>query len=409
MPTIEIDAKLARRLACEPDKTETTFWDAGLPGFGLRCRRSGARTWFCQYRVLTGDTRKHALGDPVNVTYADARKTAGQLIAKVKLGGDPAGEVAAKKAEVRAAIRLGELIARYEAHQGQRLKPRSFEELHRNLHKGATALHERPAGKVSQRDIVDLLQETMKRGPIAANRLRAALSGLYAWGMKAGLVTANPVVATFRPAEERSRDRVLSDGELALIWSCTGRNADHDRIVRLLLLTGARRDEVAGMRWGEIARNEDGSVTWSLPAERTKNGRPHELVLPAFAAGLLPPGRDGRELVFGEGTGPFSGWSQCKARLDRRIAKANDGAPIACRLHDLRRTFVTRLNDKLRVEPHVIEALVNHVGGIAKAGVAGVYNRAAYSEQKREALALWCDYVVRLSGANVVPLRQAAG
>jgi integrase len=219
--------------------------------------------------------------------------------------------------------------------------------------------------------------------------------------MKAGLVSSNPIATTFKPAEERTRDRVLTDAELALVWRCTGSAADHDQIVRLLMLTGARREEIAGIRWSEITLRDGRTALWVLPAERSKNRRAYEVVFPQIVTELLPAPRyeqDGtrRDLIFGARRGPFSGWSNCKTRLDERIATANGGTPIApWVLHDLRRTLVTRLND-LGVEPHVIEALVNHTGGAAKAGVAGVYNRSAYGPQKREALALWCDHIGRL-------------
>jgi integrase len=255
-----------------------------------------------------------------------------------------------------------------------------------------------------------------RTAPVTANRVHASLSAMFACGMKAGLVAQNPVAATFKPAEEAPRERVLSDTELALIWRETGGNHDHDRIVRLLLLTGARREEVAALAWSELAPNSDGTVTWLLPSERTKNRLPLELVLPRMVVALLAPPHDVgagcRPLVFGEGKGSFSGWSQCKARLDTRITRANGGTAIPpWRLHDLRRTFVTRLND-LGVEPQVIEALVNHVSGAAKAGVAGVYNRSAYAPQKRAALTIWCEHIAELVGTpaslgTIGPLRGA--
>lgn len=228
------------------------------------------------------------------------------------------------------------------------------------------------------------------------------------------MIAANPVVATFKPAEEKPRERVLSDDELALIWQCTSGGGSYDRIVRLLMLTGARRAEIAGMQWSELTLNDDRAVAWLLPSERSKNGRPNALTLPPLAFSQLPPRREDRELVFGAGDGPFSGWSKSKERLDTRIAAENVGhSQAGWVLHDLRRTFVTKLND-LGIEPHVIEALVNHVGGIAKSGVAGVYNRSAYAPQKRAALAIWCDHVAKLIGeavgegtAEVVPLRKA--
>jgi integrase len=267
----------------------------------------------------------------------------------------------------------------------------------------AKPLHGRRASQVAQRDVVGLLQGLVATSPVTANRVRASLSAMFAWGMKAGLVSGNPIAATFKPAEERPRERVLTDDELALIWSCTAGGADYDRIVRLLLLTGARREEIAGIAQSEVSRHADGGATWVLPSARSKNHLPHELDLPPMAAALLPEPRERaddtpRELLFGRGGGPFSGWSRCKQRLDERIAKANGGKELPpWVLHDLRRTFVTRLND-LGIEPHVIEALVNHASGRAKAGVAGIYNRSAYSGQKRAALTLWCDHIARVVG-----------
>ena len=118
--------------------------------------------------------------------------------------------------------------------------------------------------------------------------MRGSLSALFAWGRR-GLAVANPVALTDKPAAERSRERVLSDDELVSVWRCVGGTADYGRIVRLLILTGARCQEVAGMRWSELTMAAHGGMaTWVLPSERSKNGRPHELVLPAMAVALLP-------------------------------------------------------------------------------------------------------------------------
>jgi integrase len=347
------------------------------------------------------------------VSFAPAHKEAARLLAAAKLGGDPAGE--AKQA--RAAITFAGLAERFLAHQETRLRRRSFEEVKRHLEKLARPLHGKRADAITQREVVALLQAVTERGPILGNRVRASLSSAFSWGMKAGLVSSNPIATTFKPAEERTRDRVLTDAELGLVWQCTGGPADHDRIVRLLILTGARREEIAGIRWSEITLRDDGTALWVLPAERSKNRRAYELAFPQIVTELLPAPRyeqDGtrRDLIFGARRGPFSGWSNCKTRLDERIAAANGGTTIApWVLHDLRRTFVTRLND-LGVEPHIIEALVNHVGGTAKAGVAGIYNRSAYGPQKAAALSLWCDRIGQLvseydgKSAEVLPIRR---
>jgi integrase len=152
---------------------------------------------------------------------------------------------------------------------------------------------------------------------------------------------------------------------------------------------------------------------WSLPRERTKNGRAHDVPLSDAALALLPVHRPGRELLFGRGSGSFSGWSRCKTRLDKRIKNASpNGKGIApWRLHDLRRTLATGLGD-LGIAPHVVEAILNHVSTVAsgKAGVGGIYNRSLYAAEKRSALDLWAQHVKKLATggpSNVVKIAHA--
>ena len=172
--------------------------------------------------------------------------------------------------------------------------------------------------------------------------------------------------------------------ELAEIWRATDGPGDFPAIVRLLILTGARREEVAGIRWLELDLPKG---VWELPAERSKNGLPHVVPLSDAARAILEarPRRDKRQLVFGEGQGPYSAWGQARKALDRRILAARKAAAEAAglgpaeamepfTLHDLRRSVVTGMNE-LGIAPHVVEAVVNHVSGAARAGVAGVYNR----------------------------------
>lgn len=404
MPTIALTSRSILSLPCPANKGETTYWAADLPGFGLRVRATGARSWVAQFRTKVGSLQKHSLGDAGTVKLGDARKAAERLLAAAKLGGDPA----AARRQAKASIGTRAMVDAYLEHQAARMKARSHQELKRHLLVHAKPLHSTPACDVTQREVVKLLGRIAEAAPVAANRVRASLSAMFAWGMKAGHVLANPIAITFKPANESPRARVLSAAELATVWHATGGEHDHDRIVRLLMLTGARREEVAGMGWDEITVHPDGTAAWVLPAERSKNNLPHEMILPPAVVLLLPPERkdaEGRRrpLMFGEGAGPFSGWSRCKERLDGRIGKAREkagDAPMpAWVLHDLRRTFVTTLND-LGVEPHIIEALVNHASGAARAGVAGVYNRAAYREQKRKALELWCGHVLDVVAAE---------
>jgi integrase len=241
---------------------------------------------------------------------------------------------------------------------------------------------------------------------------------MWTWAVMEGRQEQNPVALTRKPATEASRERVLTDAELVAIWQATDREHDHDRAVRLLMLTGARRDEVGRMQWAEI----DGDL-WTLPGERAKNGLPHEVPLPSLAVMQLPKKAADQVAVFGKNKTGFSGWSRCKEALNTRLTEQlveafkkqhrrsprNDEAKlVAWTLHDLRRTVSTWLSEHGE-QPHVVEAVLNHVSGAAKRGVAGIYNKAQYRVQKREALKRWAQHVASLIGqdtANIVTVKS---
>ena len=210
--------------------------------------------------------------------------------------------------------------------------------------------------------------------------------------MQQGIAEVNPVTCTAAPAVEQKRNRVLTEDERRAIWRATSGSGDYATIVRLLLLTGQRREEVAVIRWTKLDFER---AVWSLPADRTKNGQAYDVPLSDLALEILrdhePRGE--RELIFGEGKGSFSGWSQAKSRLDRRSDVSG------WRLHDIRRTVVTGMAE-LGVQPHIIEAAVNHLSG-HKAGVAGIYNRATYAAEKRCALSAWTDHIRFLAESDL--------
>ena len=174
-------------------------------------------------------------------------------------------------------------------------------------------------------------------GPFASNRARAALSAFFSWAIGEGLVEATPVLGTNKATEEISRDRVLGDSELAAIWNEAG-GGDYGAIVRILILTGQRREEVGGMLWSEIDLDK---CIWRIGAERTKNGLAHDVPLSLSAVGILEKRvRADRALVFGSRAGPFQGWSNAKSALDRRVlarvrADVVRGELKPWRLHDI--------------------------------------------------------------------------
>lgn len=407
-------------------------WDAQERGLGIRITAGGHRAFVLRY-VLEGRERRMTLGDFPTLTLTMARDIARKRKIEVANGADPLE----RKQGRRAAMTLGDAVALYVAGReagtiGHRKpKPRSMEELRRAFKLHWKPLHALPLAEIDHARIEARLHEMVDprtgRGRVAANRAREALSALFSWAVKKKHVPANPVALADRmvPESELKRDRVLTKPELRLLWQATEGPGEYRAIVRLLLLTGQRREEVAGMRWSELDLD---AALWSLPKERTKNGLRHDVPLSDAALTILRaiPCRPGRDLLFGEGKGSFSAWSQSKSRLDARIARlrteARLGRPLSddeapdpdqdalpdWRIHDLRRTVVTGMNE-LRILPHVVEAVVNHVSGEAKRGVAGRYNHAQYNPEKRQALDRWAEHVMALVAgepSRVVPLRR---
>ena len=364
-----------------PNKADYIIFDDEIAGFGLRFRE-GRQSWIFQYALGSGAdriTRRIKVGDYPALSPAKAREEAADLHAKVHLHGDPAIE--RRRNRFEAGKTFEKLVQQYLDYKKDQLRPRSFAEVKRHLEVNAKPLHSLPLASVDQGAIAARLNAVAKNGAITANRTRASLSAMFVWAMGEGLAAANPVINTNR-REEKTRDRVLSEAELRTIWLSL-EDDDYGVIVKILILTGQRLNEIAGLRWSEIGK---GAIT--LPAERTKNGRPHEVPIAKTVAALLKSRDkvDDRDLIFGRSAGPFSGWSKAKAALDARA-----GALKHWTLHDLRRTAATGMAG-IGIQPHVIEAVLNHVSG-HKGGIAGIYNRAQYSAEKAQALARWDEHV----------------
>jgi integrase len=386
---------LARALP-GPDagKSEVVYPDDLLKRFGLRVRRTGARRWIVDYDAPDGRGRRVTLGDPTLVPCAAARRKARELRARTSLGQDPQGE----RFAARQAPRFGARIADYLAESADRLRPATLALRERHLTLHAWPLHALAASAITRADLIALLATIAReRGPVAANRCGATLVGFFGWLMLSGVTGSNPMLG-IKPYPEVSRSRVLTDDELARIWAATDGRGDYHRIVRLLLLTASRRSEIGGMRWSEVS----GDV-FTVPAQRSKNKRSHEVPLHPLALAQMPPRSGTRDAMFGRGNHANAGDSgRSKARLDRRL-----GDEVArWTLHDLRRTAATWMAER-GIEPAHIDAVLNHASGVARFGVRGVYNRASYAVPKRRALTLWAEHVAEITGqstANVTAL-----
>jgi integrase len=359
-----------------------------------------------QYRVGK-QQRRESLGDVRKVKIEDARKIARQRFAQVELGTDPAAERAQARAAASAPqLTFGSVVARYLAAKEEVLRPSTFKAAKRYFATQWKPFVSRPIDSIKRADVAARLQEIIKaHGRTSAARARGNLSALFAWGAREGLCDHNPVIATHDPDQGiPPRDRVLSDRELALVWRESG-DGEFGAIVKLLILTACRRDEIGALKWSELDLDA-GLMT--IPGTRTKNHRTLILPLPLVAIGILRsiPRQDGRDYVFGSRGCAFQGWSFAKLSLDNRITIAEKGKPFPrWVLHDLRRTTRTGLG-MLGVRPDVAELVVNH----AKGGIQATYDRYSYQREIKTALALWADHVVAaVEGRKqkIVPLHGA--
>lgn len=378
------------------------WWDDEVAGFGIRVREGGSRTWIYRYR-RGSKQRSMKLGSAKSVPLGVARENASRLEAEVRLGGDPA--LKNQTANLAADNTFGVLANQYLEARKSKWRLKSRAQYQRHLLKYAKPLHRLPITAVSQRNIANVLTDiTKESGEPTSNRLRSTLCSLFSWVIKEGIRLPEGNVASYtNKHDEKSRDRVLADGELKTIW-CASPDSDFGAVLKLLILTAQRANEIGGLRWEEV---HDEQIV--LPSLRTKNKRVHVVPLSDPARAILSKFRaDGRTHVFGRAdTTGFDGWGFAKRTLDARIAGSGQPLPHWT-IHDIRRTVATRMAE-LGVQPHIIEAVLNHVSG-HKGGVAGIYNRATYDKEKREALNLWAEHVAAVvegRAAKVLPLKRA--
>lgn len=440
---MKLTSKGIRTLKLTAGKTDQLFWDDDIPGLGLRLRVGGSRNWVFQY-ALGAKQRRLSLGAATEESFKTVRQKdengnevvklgireqAAQLHAKVKLGQDPAGEKTESRA--RASDTFEAIAKKFLVAKKAELRPGSYDQVRRHIELYSKTLNGLQVAGIARRDIATLIGTIKENsGPVTSNRVRSTLSDFFSWAISEGIdgVESNPVINTNK-SDEKPRERVLKDHELRAIWKHAG-DDHYGSIIKLLMLTGQRADEIASLHRSEVTETTvpEKRITDAiklpqfnigaidLPAERTKNKRPHIVPLTEPAAAILSkqPQRandDGelRQFVFGIGQLGFSGWSRCKERLDERITKEL-GKPLDhWTPHDLRRTMSTLMNDRLGILPHVVEAVLNHVGG-AKAGVAGVYNKALYLRERVEALNLWADHlaaIIQERENNVTPFKRA--
>jgi len=396
--------------AVVPGERDLFLWDAEVKGFGLKVTPAGSKVYMLQYRMGGRDTptRRYTIGKHGSPwTPDEARDEAKRLLREVVAGRDPVvmkqEALTANPAESFKTVAL-DFIERHHKAKGNRYTPQVQRIFQRYLF---PKWGERPITEITRKDVMQVLDEIAARAPVQANRTLTAVSKLFNWALDRDIIQASPVVRIPKPGKETDRDRCLTDDEVRAIWSAAEAVGwPFGPCVKLLILTAQRRDEVAHMRWSEIDLE---AGMWTLPRERAKNGKAHEVPLSPMAVDILGSlsRQDRIDLVFTtNGRTPISGFSQIKKRIDA-LSKVGLTDGDAWVFHDFRRTVTTNLA-KMGIPPQVADKVLNHVQGTIK-GVAAVYNRHGYLDERRAALDAWAnrlDQIINGTLANVTPLTK---
>jgi integrase len=433
MPTRKLTDLFVERVQ-PPAAGRIEYFDAAFPGLALRVTEKGGKSWCAFYR-FHGRLRRFTLGGYPAMKPAQARHEASAALERVRQGVDPAEEKRVRRDQRTPETEtFGAVVRDYlDLHHRKNSRGSTFVGARRDFENNAIPLWgKRPIASITRRDVIELVDRIVQRGAeVQANRTLARLRAMFNWAVAKDRVAVSPAIGLQLPTQEEARDRVLSDDELRWFWQASDEIGwPFGPCAKLLLLTAQRREEVAGMAWAEI---DLAARVWTIPATRAKNGRLHEVQLSEEAIGVLHSlQRIGERLAFTtNGDKPICGFSNAKPRLDRAMLIARRkslGLPVeneAYRkaigiaagtpfdveiphwtLHDLRRTAVTGMA-RLKFPPHVVDKVINHASGKIS-GVAAVYNRFEYRDERRAALEAWGRYITALvtdKPANVVALR----
>jgi integrase len=374
-----------------PARGQVEHFDLGRSGLALRVSHGGAKSWTLFYR-FGGRLKRMKLGTYPVMGLLQAREAWAAARLSVEKGIDP-GAHGIGHADTFEAV-VAEWLKRDQAKN----KANTFYQVRRIVDTDLLPWWPRPVDTITKRDVIELLDGISDRGaPIKARRVQAHLHRFFKWCIGRGILTVNPVVGIEKPGSEVARERVLTDDEIVTVWKAT-EHGPYGAAARLLMLTGARKEEISRLKWSEI--NGD---TIRLEGERTKNGKPHTIALSSAARALLATMVVTGDYVFSVngGKSPITAWMHAKERIDALAAIER------WRLHDLRRTVATGLQ-KLGINLQTIEAVLGHVGG-SRSGIVGVYQRHSYDAEKRTALEAWGAHVMALVErrelGKVLPIR----
>ncbi|HEV2550807.1 MAG TPA: integrase arm-type DNA-binding domain-containing protein [Stellaceae bacterium] len=432
MPTKKLTDLFVERVK-PPPRGRVEYFDAVFGSLALRVTETGHKSWSLYYR-MGKRLRRFTIGNYPAIKPAQARREASAALERVRQGIDPSEEKRQRRlTDPPEADTFESALQDYLDRARRNMAPNTFKEAKRVLEREfLPSWRSRPIGGLTRGDVNRVIDAIAARGAeVQANRALAHIRAFFNWTVERGRIAVSPVAGMKPPTKERPRDRVLSDDEIRWLWEACGVVGwPFGPLVKLLILTAQRRDEVGGIERPELDLEKQ---IWTMPRGKAKNDRVHEVQLSTAAMDILSTvPRVGDGFVFtSTGTTPVSGFSRAKSRLDAEMVKARRRSlglpednkayreaiglaldkPLPVEiphwiLHDLRRTAATGMA-RLNFPPHVVDKVLNHVSGTIR-GVAAVYNRFEYLEERRAALETWGRYISNLVApvpANVVALR----
>jgi integrase len=371
----------------------TEIPDAGCVGLYLVVQPTGTRSWAFRYRRPDRTSVKLTLGNG-GMSLAVARHAAVAARHKLEQGTDPAPQREPMVVSHTSGDTIESAIASFlELHARRKNRASTAWAAERIFNRLVLpAWRGRSINSIRKRDVIDLVEAIAGSGRgYLANRTLGVLSKFFNWLVARDVLASSPVTGVERPHKEKARARILSDEELRALWLACEGDGPFGQALKLMILTGARRNEASHMRWSE--RSGDNQRLWTLPPERTKNGREHVIPLSSQAWEIIEsmPHFAGCNFVFSaDGRKPIVGWAKTKTRFS---AKAGIVAK-SWRLHDLRRTAASGMQ-RLGISVPVIEKALNHISGTFR-GIVGVYQQHEYADEIRAALQKWADHVEQL-------------
>ncbi|WP_158044434.1 tyrosine-type recombinase/integrase [Skermanella pratensis] len=380
-----------------PSNDRTEYPDATVRGLRLRVEPTGRKSWSVLGRA-DGKLVRGRLGEFPAMSLANARLEAVKVLGELRKGTRPKAAATAKRS---VEMVVSEWLKRDQSCN------RSAAEVERSFRKDVLPqIGQMDIAAVGKADIHRLLDAIIDRhAPVEANRVFSRLRRMFTWAAGRDYVSASPLTSMEAPSSEQSRDRVLTPEELRLVWNAAGREGyPFGPMTQLLILTGQRLREVSDARWSEFDLDKG---IWTIPGGRAKNGVEHVVHLAPAALEVLGtlPRYDVEFLFTTTLTTSVSGFSRARARL------GTDSGVTGWCFHDLRRTFATMASQDLGLNPVVIDRILNHVSSTVR-GIAAVYQRGQYLDQRKTALKAWACYVVALGRTdhieNVEPLRRPA-